>query len=219
MLKKWVIAIRIENFVPSKHSHMRKTDYSPGSRDQLETSVPIVFNFPDHLQKVENYRRPLIRKQNAGDNSKSSSSDPCSRTNELRKRKISSTRDELKENIGKQRAKIMTVNKKIRRKEKKVINLNEMINDLREKILAIDASRYSLYSFVLLCTPLYSFVLLCTPLYSFVLLCTAMYSFVLLCTPLYSFLLLVLLCTPLYSFVLLCTPLYSFRKSLILFYV
>ena len=59
LLKKWVVAIRRESFIPSKHSrvcskHFLQSDYYPGgSRELLKTSVPSVFNFPERLQKTK----------------------------------------------------------------------------------------------------------------------------------------------------------------------
>ena len=66
-LKKWLAAMRRENFTPTKSSqiccdHFLASDYHPGLRELRITAVSSVFNFPEHLQKpVQTPRRPLKR--------------------------------------------------------------------------------------------------------------------------------------------------------------
>lgn len=68
-MKKWLVAMKREDFIPKKHSricgrHFLPSAYYPFSRMLLPTAIPytIVFNFPTHLQQkpiIE--RRPLKR--------------------------------------------------------------------------------------------------------------------------------------------------------------
>lgn len=70
ILKKWVQAIRRENWVPSQASrlcsaHFKDSDYlvRPGAliRRLKPEAVPSIFNFPKHLMKNINERRVLVR--------------------------------------------------------------------------------------------------------------------------------------------------------------
>ena len=68
LLKKWMVAIRRESFVPSKHSHVcskhfLQSDYYPGgSRELLKNSVPSVFDFPERLQKKRKSSQAIGKK-------------------------------------------------------------------------------------------------------------------------------------------------------------
>ena len=62
--KKRLVAMRRVDFIPTKQSRISgdyfiSSAYYPSSRMMLKTSVPPVFDFPQHLQKVVSERRQL----------------------------------------------------------------------------------------------------------------------------------------------------------------
>ena len=85
--------------------------------------IPTVFDFPSHLKKTLPERKPCMKRKltekNKGENEESTSIE----INE------SSSRDVL-EVLVEQRKKIKVLQQKIRRKEKKIIPLNDVLNDL-----------------------------------------------------------------------------------------
>ena len=59
LLRRWLIAMRQEDFISTKHSwirgdHFISTDYYPFSCYLLKTSVPSIFDFPLHLLRFRN---------------------------------------------------------------------------------------------------------------------------------------------------------------------
>ena len=59
-LKKWLAAMRRDDFTPTVHSricakHFLKSDYHPYSRYLIKTAVPSIFDFPKHLQQLHLY--------------------------------------------------------------------------------------------------------------------------------------------------------------------
>ena len=66
LLKKWIIAIKRDNFTPLKGTkicseHFLPSDYYPSSIELRKNSVSSVFDFPDHLRKQVNERVPSKR--------------------------------------------------------------------------------------------------------------------------------------------------------------
>ena len=67
LLKKWLAAMRRDDFLPTQHSricgqHFLPTDYYyPGSPMLQKTAVPTLFNFPVHLQKDVTKRTKIIK--------------------------------------------------------------------------------------------------------------------------------------------------------------
>ena len=63
-LKKWLIAMRRDDFKPTIHSricakHFVTTDYHPFSIYLKNTAIPSVFDFPEHLKK----NTPVTRRE------------------------------------------------------------------------------------------------------------------------------------------------------------
>ena len=151
LLTKWLIAMRREDFKPTIHSricgkHFKSSDYYSYSRELLKSAIPSVFNFPAHLQKPKKERRLIKRTF-----SESTCSSTSSSTNIENKKKRtiefpkSPTEDDLKEQLIEQelklKSKIKVLKQKVRRKERKLKNMSEMVEALKEKkLLSNDAS-------------------------------------------------------------------------------
>lgn len=77
ILQKWLVAIKRENFKPTKHSrlcsdHFENTDFIVrfGQKYLEKSAVPSIFNFPQHLQK----RKAPVRNRNSAKRRKGSES-------------------------------------------------------------------------------------------------------------------------------------------------
>ena len=128
-----------EEFVPTKHSricgdHFVTSDYYPSSRMLLKTSVPSVFQFPQHLQKVVIERRLLKRKAPHAEDKTAIHVDEGPSV--VKNMKLSPSKDELKDRIKKQNKEIKTLKQKVRRQRKKIDS--SVITDMKDKALIDD---------------------------------------------------------------------------------
>ena len=141
LLKKWIIAVKRDGFKPTKYTklcseHFVESDYHPFSRELRKDSVPSIFKFPEHLVKVVKERAPVKRVALLLNNEENTQAP------KYKKSKTSPTKEELKQQLEKQKQKIKTLNQKIRRKDKKVETLTDVVKELREKqFLSDDSSK------------------------------------------------------------------------------
>ena len=141
LCKKWIVASKRDDFVPSNASficsdHFAKEDYLFSNSKKLKpNSIPSKFNFPVHLQPSGTKRKaPLPRYSPLSSPQSPSFAEPLSPPSTPRIPK-SPSKEELKAKIADQQKKIKTLQQKVRRKEKKVSSLKGLINDLNSKQL------------------------------------------------------------------------------------
>ena len=151
LLKKWIIAIKRDNFTPLKGTkicseHFLPSDYYPSSRELRKNSVSSVFDFPDHLRKQVNERVPWKRlSANEIQYDPEHYALPPGSPQLCKKSKHSSpTKEGLKEKLENQQKEIKSLQQQIRRKNKKVETLSEIVRDLRDKKLLSDDSSKNL---------------------------------------------------------------------------
>ena len=142
LLKKWIVASKRDDFIPSQASymcsdHFTRDDYLFSNSKRLKpNSVPSKFDFPQHLQPTGSKRKAPFQR-----NAPIISSPPSTSFNEslsppsTPRVPKSPSKDELKEKIIEQQKKIKTLQQKVRRKEKKVSTLKGLIDDLSSKQL------------------------------------------------------------------------------------
>ena len=151
LLKKWIIAIKRDNFTPLKGTkicseHFLPSDYYPSSRELRNSSVPSVLDFPDHLGKQVNERVPSKRlSANEIQYDPEDYALPQGSSQLCKKAKPSSpTKEGLKEKLENRQKKIKSL-QQIRRKNKKVETRSEIVRDLRDKkLLSSDDSSKNL---------------------------------------------------------------------------
>ena len=131
LCKRWILATRLESLVVNEHTvicekHFKPSDYNnpfdPKSKLK-EDSIPSIFIFPEHLmpstsskRKPPTERLPLQKK---------------AKTDVFEK----SEEDKLKEKLLTSRKQIRNLHQQIRRKNKKIESLSEIITDLKERSL------------------------------------------------------------------------------------
>ena len=128
-IKKWLAAIRCKGLLLTEYSricgdHNSLLDYYLSSCMPLKTSVPSSFNFPQHLEKVVTERRQLERKSLpiVGENMNEGPSS-------LKNFKLSPSKAELKDFMQKQRKEIKTLKQKVRRQQRKIDSLSDLLKD------------------------------------------------------------------------------------------
>ena len=132
-IKKWLAAIRCKGFLLTEYSricgdHNTLLDYYLSSCMPLKTSVPSSFNFPQHLEKVVTERRQLERKSLpiVGENMNEGPSS-------LKNFKLSPSKAELKDFMQKQRKEIKTLKQKVRRQQRKIDSLSDLLKDWKKR--------------------------------------------------------------------------------------
>ena len=148
LLKKWKIAMRREeSWKPTVYSricgtHFLSSDYYPGSRELLKTSVPSVFDFPEHLQKSKPIeRRELKRTLEPVEDLVDAAEDIMTKPKKI---KTSPSKEDLKAIINDQKRKVKALQQKVRRKETKITCLSSVVEDLKNKSLIDDRTAIKL---------------------------------------------------------------------------
>ena len=142
LCKRWVIATKRKNFLPTKYSficseHFLSTDYANSDCHKphlKEEAVPSIFNFPENLHHRPKKARKMpsnrsIKEFNCPQVTsylENSPSDQVISTSPITTEPSTSTEVKL-------RRKVKTLQQKVRRKEKKIENLNEMVKILSDK--------------------------------------------------------------------------------------
>ena len=142
LLKKWIVAMRREDFAPTSYSricgeHFLPTDYYHSTSNFLrKDAVPSVFNFPLHLQKESAPpRRELKRKMPCEIDPPKGPPPPPPSAKEPK----SPSKEQLKSEIVQLKREVKTLRQKVKRKVTKIGSLSNLIDDLKEKAL-IDES-------------------------------------------------------------------------------
>ena len=147
LCKVWVVALRREKFTPTKHSdlccdHFCPTDYVSNSNADSNArlkpdAVPSIFNFPKRLITSKKERKPPTKRQppvkkKIDQLSSQQQLDPdveSPKPPAKKQKKIPSPQK------IKLRRKIKTLKQKLRRREKKIETLNDILRDLKNKNL------------------------------------------------------------------------------------
>ena len=141
LCKKWVVALRRKNFVPTKYSyvcsaHFVSEDYTgekKASKPRLkDDAVPSVFTFPKHLTSTTRKRKSLKRKIELP--AAEDKIIPIKMAKSLPATEVSPAKRKL-------HRKIKTLQQKVRRKESKIASLASVVKKLEdEKFIATDAA-------------------------------------------------------------------------------
>ena len=148
--KSWVIAVKRDKFKPTNNSYLCSKHFDENayvhSKEDLHprlkfNAVPSIFDFPDHLRKHPPKPRKAPAKREYPikrqlDEIEQPEPDLPQQQEQLsqpnKKRKIITSPSPTKTKL---RQKIKTLKQKLRRKEKKIQSLSDVINTLQEKKL------------------------------------------------------------------------------------
>ena len=157
-LRKWIQAIRRQDWLPTKHSYICRKHFTessfvirPGkdSRRLNEHAIPSLFpSFPEHLQK-SHVKRKSPRKRKVVKQATPSIEQPT--YSEPSPSKIAKSIDsdhsyaddslnavEQLEQIKELQKQVKVLKQKIRRKDKKIKNIEQLFNSLEEKNLILE---------------------------------------------------------------------------------
>ena len=145
LCSRWVASTKREHFTPSKYSHICSEHFEPSdyvsSQHDLKPrlkpqSVPSIFQFPERLQPKKKQRKLPVKRslpedeQNENPSTSASFSSDTLSPPPAKKQKVTDSPTKLK-----LKRKIKTLQQKLRRKEKKISSMKEMMTELQDKQL------------------------------------------------------------------------------------
>ena len=146
LLQKWIQAIRRENWQPTQYSYICSKHFDdscfvvrPGKSGHRlhEHAVPSIFNFPEHLQKKDTKRKPPAKRKMPEPKPKQESPSKVVRCIGM-DHTYSSTKKCPSATITKLSKELKAIREKVRRRDRRIHNLNDLFKSLKEKQFVAD---------------------------------------------------------------------------------
>ena len=132
-----------DKFIPTKNSylcggHFIASDYKYVDSIKLnDNAVPSIFKLPEHFMKIVKTMKSPVKRKFVEVSNSVTLSEECSNTcsNSNTSTNNSPSKEELKEKLIEHKKKIRVLQQKVRRKERRISDINNLLQDLKSKEL------------------------------------------------------------------------------------